>query len=180
MTPEDLRKAAAFIQPRNHAAESLEWNEAVRLAAGLRAMADAPVNAQHELGELLAVIHGDGGHYAYEHGLRKAVDDAFARLNQLKGAMADAEPVGYWSGTFDRDGHADMFDAPVRLMPGSPLHEIYKNLPLYTTPQRPQWGGLTEDEIWEIAANCLDSVDGRLQFARAIEAALRAKNGDAA
>ena len=30
---------------------------------------------------------------------------------------------------------------------------------------------LTDDEIWNLAANCLDSVAGRLQFARAIEAA---------
>jgi len=30
---------------------------------------------------------------------------------------------------------------------------------------------LTDEKIWELAANCLDSVAGRLQFARAIEAA---------
>ena len=30
---------------------------------------------------------------------------------------------------------------------------------------------LTDEEIWNLAANCLDSVAGRLQFARAIEAA---------
>jgi hypothetical protein len=30
---------------------------------------------------------------------------------------------------------------------------------------------LTEERVWELAANCLDSVAGRLQFARAIEAA---------
>jgi hypothetical protein len=30
---------------------------------------------------------------------------------------------------------------------------------------------LTDEEIWELAANCLNSVAGRLQFGRAIEAA---------
>jgi hypothetical protein len=30
---------------------------------------------------------------------------------------------------------------------------------------------LTEERVWELAANCLDSVAGRLQFVRAIEAA---------
>ena len=39
----------------------------------------------------------------------------------------------------------------------------------YTTP--PQRKPLTDEEIWNLAANCLDSVAGRLQFARAIEAA---------
>ena len=39
-----------------------------------------------------------------------------------------------------------------------------------------QWKGLTEEEIWELAAHCLDSVAGRMQFARAIEAKLREKN----
>lgn len=39
-----------------------------------------------------------------------------------------------------------------------------------------EWQGLTDEEIWELAANCLDSVTGRLQFARAIEARLKEKN----
>lgn len=38
------------------------------------------------------------------------------------------------------------------------------------------WVGLTDEEIWALAANCLDSVAGRLQFARAIEAKLQEKN----
>lgn len=43
--------------------------------------------------------------------------------------------------------------------------------PLYTTPPAAQRQPLTEERVWELAANCLDSVAGRLQFARAIEAA---------
>ena len=43
-------------------------------------------------------------------------------------------------------------------------------VPLYTTPQPPAQP-LTDEQIWKLAANCLDSVAGRMQFARAIEAA---------
>lgn len=36
------------------------------------------------LGELLAVIHGDGGHYQNEHGTEKAVEDARSEWYKLK------------------------------------------------------------------------------------------------
>ena len=39
-----------------------------------------------------------------------------------------------------------------------------------------EWRGLTEEDIWTLAANCLDSVLGRLHFARAIEATLKERN----
>ncbi len=39
----------------------------------------------------------------------------------------------------------------------------------YTAP--PQRQPLTDEEVWKLAAGCLDSVAGRLQFARAIERA---------
>ena len=48
--------------------------------------------------------------------------------------------------------------------------------PLYTHPPRREWRGLTEEDIWTLAANSLDSVLGRLHFARAIEAALKERN----
>jgi hypothetical protein len=48
--------------------------------------------------------------------------------------------------------------------------------PLYTHPPRREWRGLTEEDIWTLAANCLDSVLGRLHFARAIEATLKERN----
>jgi hypothetical protein len=43
-------------------------------------------------------------------------------------------------------------------------------------PPRREWQSLTEEDIWTLAANCLDSVLGRLHFARAIEAALKERN----
>jgi hypothetical protein len=46
----------------------------------------------------------------------------------------------------------------------------------FTHPPRREWRGLTEEDIWTLAANCLDSVLGRLHFARAIEATLKERN----
>jgi len=56
--------------------------------------------------------------------------------------------------------------------------EAFNDGVLYTHPPRREWQGLSEEEIWDLAAHCLDSVAGRLQFARAIEAALKEKNHD--
>lgn len=39
---------------------------------------------KHLLCRLLAIIHGDGGHYAAEHGLEKATDDATKKEGKLK------------------------------------------------------------------------------------------------
>jgi hypothetical protein len=50
------------------------------------------------------------------------------------------------------------------------------NIPVFTHPPRREWRGLTEEDIWTLAANCLDSVLGRLHFARAIEATLKERN----
>jgi hypothetical protein len=47
-------------------------------------------------------------------------------------------------------------------------------MPLYTTPPRREWQGLTEEEIEDMAVNGLR----RRQFARDIEAALKEKNHD--
>lgn len=39
----------------------------------------APESAEYWLGEILAVIHGDGGHYRAQHGNQKATEDAIAK-----------------------------------------------------------------------------------------------------
>ena len=58
------------------------------------------LKARHEayvkmLGELLAVLHADGGHYQYEHGTEKAVEDSITKhyelTRQLAEYKADAE-----------------------------------------------------------------------------------------
>jgi hypothetical protein len=48
--------------------------------------------------------------------------------------------------------------------------------PLYTTPPRRKWRGLTEEEIEDMSVTGTDSELRRQQFARAIEAVLRSKN----
>jgi len=64
--------------------------------------------------------------------------------------------------------------------PDMKIAMLLKDLPvgtlLFSTPPRREWRGLTEEDIWTLAANCMDSVLGRLHFARAIEATLKERN----
>jgi len=41
------------------------------------------------LGELLAVIHRDGGHYEALHGTEKAVDDGITHIHEFRAAMEE-------------------------------------------------------------------------------------------
>lgn len=43
------------------------------------------------LGELLAVLHADGGHYQYEHGTEKAVEDSITKYYELKRQLAELQ-----------------------------------------------------------------------------------------
>ena len=62
---------------------------------------------------------------------------------------------------------------PVACLPPTPISENA----LYTTLPQRTWAGLTEDEIVLISADCASSHQHMdIQFARAIEAALKAKN----
>lgn len=52
------------------------------------------LKARHEayvkmIGELLAVLHADGGHYQYEHGTEKAVEDATTKHYELTRQLAE-------------------------------------------------------------------------------------------
>jgi len=147
MTPEDLRKAAEILEIAAHALNP-PASTMMRLAAGLR-------------------------------------------------AMADAEPVAW---RYDLK-HAGSFSGVSREY--SPIKlKIGENwMPLYTTPQRPQWAGLTDWEVQEVVTSAVKAKklswlgfkkDNKgeytipalspsdYQFATAIESALRAKNGGAA
>lgn len=52
-----------------------------------------------QVGELLAIIHGDGGHYQAEHGLQKAAKDAQEKVIQMMTKIAAAEPVAQVEGS---------------------------------------------------------------------------------
>lgn len=51
------------------------------------------VELRRQLGDLLAVIHRDGGHYQAEHGTEKAVADAHERIVELRTLLQNER---YW------------------------------------------------------------------------------------
>ena len=88
--------------------EALVWYEPDDeddLVEAVRAMARERDEARRDLGEILAVIHRDGGHYTGEHGLSQSVADAHAtwavvvrerdtaraEVERLRAALAQAQ-----------------------------------------------------------------------------------------
>jgi hypothetical protein len=59
---------------------------------GERASFLAKLEPEDMLEELLAVIHGDGGHYSDQHGLAKATADAEALWNARAALASQATP----------------------------------------------------------------------------------------
>jgi len=142
--------------------------------------AQEPVAWQQELGNILCLIHRDGGDYISEHGWRKAIDDAdlkVAKLNAESDTSSEQKPVAYkWKGELFTPGEIEMLD-------------VDDAVPLYQNPQpvecmcgicklgKREWVGLTNEEIEAVMHG---SVEGErmlpYQFARATEAKLKAKN----
>lgn len=60
--------------------DQAQWASDLRIAAGV---IDVLADRERMLGDLLAVIHGDGGHYQYKHGAAKAVEDAVKKLSYM-------------------------------------------------------------------------------------------------
>lgn len=57
--------------------QGILWDEGVEAAALAAQDKVYALRASHDcVGELLAVIHGDGGHYLQKHGMEKACADA--------------------------------------------------------------------------------------------------------
>jgi len=172
MTPEDLRKAAEILEIAAHALNP-PASTMMRLAAGLRAMADAePVAWGEEGWESLAWAL-----CAEEHG-----EEACTQLIWSGGPIP--EPWG--------DRWMKYEDEAKRMIALVQKH---------TAPQRPQWAGLTDWEVQEVVTSAVKAKklswlgfkkDNKgeytipalspsdYQFATAIESALRAKNGGAA
>lgn len=63
-----------------------------RFAAALPEAQAASFDYEQELGNLLARIHGDGGHYIQEHGWQKAVADADAKIVEWQAAGEPQQP----------------------------------------------------------------------------------------
>lgn len=72
-------------------------------AAGLiRKQADTIAALSSQLGNLLAVIHRDGGHYESEHGTEKACADAETAVHVLRGSLEGyVEANRYMKGELD-------------------------------------------------------------------------------
>ena len=76
------------------------------------------------------------------------------------------EPVSTWYGT-DWPAHMQLMAQLAHLEPGTDL---------YTHPPRREWRGLTEEEINEATFHPDGCMNTHLEFARAIEAALKERN----
>lgn len=84
---EDVDMPPAAIDDRDEAflhfakAEQRGWNCSLFVT-------ERRVPVPEAVGELLAIIHGDGGHYQAEHGVEKAAQDAIAKVNALRQVVA--------------------------------------------------------------------------------------------
>jgi hypothetical protein len=89
----------------------------------------------------------------------------------------ETEPFEYWTaveGWVKIDEVREHFDSVG-------CGTIYKSAgdgrsPLYTAPQKKEWVGLTDEEIWSNGSRLSLSERGIREFARAIEAKLKEKN----
>lgn len=90
---------------------TVECNEALATADAI--LATGLVSAKHDrlLGDLLAVIHRDGGHYQSDHGTEKAVADAHSK----------------WADLISRAEHLD--EAAIRADERERCAQIAENLP---------------------------------------------------
>ncbi len=66
---------------------------AERAAGVIRNQADAIATMSDQLGNLLAVIHRDGGHYESEHGTERACADAMQRICDTRAGLGAADEL---------------------------------------------------------------------------------------
>lgn len=95
-----------------------------------------------------------------------------ASMDDLRAALAeqDAKPVAWLTPTRNI-----MFRDPTET---EKYHGMRRSQPLYTAPPRREWQSLTDEEIGRAAVVLFgDYASHDFEFARAIEAALREKNG---
>jgi hypothetical protein len=113
----------------------------------------------------------DGSEYCSEKDSREGVwTPLFTKANFEATPKQISEPVAM---RFDFDGYGYQY---IDSGSGSNWQTRHKDAePLYTAPQRREWVGLTEEEIYPLYSEPSSDAE-MVEFARAIEAKLREKN----
>jgi hypothetical protein len=130
---EALDEAANVLTSRMFADAAAALREAIE-----QAEKQEPVAWQQELGNILCLIHRDGGHYISEHGWRKAIDDATLKVANLNSYMSvpqyeHPEPVAFkWNGELFTPGEIEMLD-------------VTDAVPLYEHPR--EWRTVPQEEF---------------------------------
>jgi hypothetical protein len=110
-TPEELAKS--YLQ---------WWDATERAESAERQLAEA----SHELNNLLAVIHRDGGHYVSEHGKTKAVEDATKLSSSRIGLLQDANRMLRERQQREHDGHF-LSQGPMETCPAQSCREVVRH-----------------------------------------------------
>lgn len=89
-----LRRAGQLLIEEIGAGGPENADDTAERAAGvIRKQADTIAALSSQLGNLLAVIHRDGGHYESEHGTEKAVTDAMQRICDTRAGLDAADEL---------------------------------------------------------------------------------------
>ena len=107
----------------------------------------------------------DNDENAYKTFDEGSVNKAAQALRQAIEQAEKQEPIAWGY----KDSHGDIVDCL------SNKHKDYQ-VPLYTSPPRKEWVGLTDNELFESWVKTPAETDDRFAFARAIEAKLKEKN----
>lgn len=83
----DEMHAAAFSMDHSEGSHGADCQAA---SIALRKAADALDAKDAEMGNLLAVLHGDGGHHQQEVGTKQAIEDAINKHHDLQADLAEA------------------------------------------------------------------------------------------
>lgn len=99
-----------------------------------------------------------------------ALDDEFdrGRLQAERDWQQRVEPMRAEARAY-KEAYFNLLETVSKIKAMEPGCPVFLATPPQGSP--PTRRPLTDEEIWDIAGNCLDSVAGRLQFARAIERA---------
>jgi hypothetical protein len=131
-------------------------------------MTDLRTAAQQALDAMKCLVEA----YEMQNMIRADINDAEYAITAIRAALEQPEqaPVAYWHKPNQEDEEFIHVQAVNGKCPDC--------VPLYTHPPRREWRGLTEEEINEATFHADERMNTHLEFARAIEAALKEKNHD--